>query len=94
MQSDSHSCALISGNVDGLHYQFQASGRHCDTTAELKTINDALQRARTYMVKHGVNDGCFELGHGGTWKGLLQFAAGNGHIINNKCSNVPYPINL
>lgn len=93
-QSDNHSCDLISGYVDGLHYQYSASGRNCDTTAELKTVNDAVQAATKLMAQRGVNDACFQLTHGGTWKGLLQLAAGSGAIIQNRCSFVAYTINV
>lgn len=93
-QSDNHSCATISGSVDGLNYQYSASGRNCDTTAELKTINDAVQKATKYMAHHSDNVACFKLHHDGTWTGLLQLAAGNGHIINNICKSETYNIDI
>jgi hypothetical protein len=44
------------------------------------------------MVKHNVNQACFNMQHGGTWKGLLQLASSDKTIINNRCDDVAYTI--
>lgn len=93
-QSDSHSCDVISGDVDKTRYEYSASGRHCDTTSESKTIKAAVQKALEYMEDHNVSQACFELKHGGTWKGLLQLAVANRNIIHNKCRTVTYKIDV
>ncbi|KAL8678581.1 MAG: hypothetical protein Q9186_005084 [Xanthomendoza sp. 1 TL-2023] len=90
--SDEHRCAVKSGHVDGVNYQYSASGRNCDTTSQQKTVNDAVQKAIKFMNSQNVNQACFQLTHGGTWKGLLQLAAGGREIINNKCESVAYDI--
>lgn len=93
-QSDAHQCAVRSGNVDGVNYQYSASGRNCDTTSEQKTINAAVQKAINFMNDRNVNQTCFELTHGGTWKGHLQVAARNRQIIDRKCDSVIYNIGI
>lgn len=93
-QSDNHSCAVISGNVDGVNYQYSASGRHCDTTSEEKTIRSAVTKGLEYMKNHNYDAACFQLTHGGTWKGLLQIAVGNEHIVNGKCNVVAYNVSI
>lgn len=93
-QSDKHSCAVVSGTVNGVHYQYSASGRNCDTSSEEKTINAAMDRALKFMQDKRVDAACFQLTHGGTWKGLLQLAASGEPIIQNKCLSVSYPINV
>ncbi|KAL8702100.1 MAG: hypothetical protein Q9201_004573 [Fulgogasparrea decipioides] len=83
-QSNNHSCATISGNVNGIHYQYSAPGRHCDTTLEQKTINAAVQKAIKYINNKNVTQACFEFTHGGIWKGHLQIAAQNRQMIYGK----------
>ena len=93
-QSDKKSCAVISGTIEDLHYQYSAHGRNCDTTSESKTVNAAVDHALNYMVDQKVDAACFQLTHGGTWKGYLQVAGPNEKIINNKCVSVSYPIEI
>ncbi|KAG6989874.1 hypothetical protein G7Y79_00062g093520 [Physcia stellaris] len=91
--SDDHSCAIISGNIGGVNYQYQASGRNCDTTSEQKTVNAAVQKAIKYMNGHAYQ-ACFKFTHGGTWTGKLQIAAQNRPIIAGICDNAPYSITI
>ena len=93
-QSNNHACAVISGNVDGVHYQYSASGRNCDTTSEQKTIDAAVKKGLVFMQDEQVNDACFELMHGGTWRGLLQLAVGKASIENQKCLHEKYDIRI
>jgi hypothetical protein len=114
--SDTNSCGIVTGNIDGyaffliplllhfecqtltwhrrINYQYHASttGSKCDTTAQEKTIRDAINRGLDFMVKHNVNQACFNMQHGGTWKGLLQLASSDKTIINNRCDDVAYTI--
>ncbi|KAI4200124.1 MAG: hypothetical protein LQ350_004163 [Teloschistes chrysophthalmus] len=93
-QSDNHSCGVISGNIDHVNYQYSATGRNCDTTSQQKTVDDALNRAIAFMNGKNVNQACFLLTHGGTWKGYLQLAANGRQIIGGKCASVSYPITI
>lgn len=95
-QSDKNSCGVISGTVDSISYQYsvKSTGPNCDTTAELKTIQDAVQRGIDFMNTHNINQACFDLTHGGTWKGLLQLAAPGQTIVNYKCLSVTYTLTV
>ena len=50
-RSNAGSCAVISGDVDGIGYQYQAttSGPNCDTTSEQKTNDAAVTTALSFM---------------------------------------------
>jgi hypothetical protein len=65
-------------------YHAATTGKNCDTTAETKTINNAVSRALEFMQTHNTNQACFNMQHGGTWRGLLQVASGDRTIINGK----------
>ncbi|KAH3905032.1 hypothetical protein HBH56_226420 [Parastagonospora nodorum] len=94
--SDMNSCGVISGSVDGVNYQYHAatSGKKCDTTAEIKTIKDAIERALDFMTKGSYNQACFSLSHGGTWRGLLQLAGKGIDIKNDVCEGLTYLIHV
>jgi hypothetical protein len=79
-----------------MNYQYHAktTGKNCDTTAELKTIKDATNRALDFMKTHNLNAACFRMEHGGTWQGLLQLAGGNAVIANGKCDSVTYTLTV
>lgn len=55
------------------NYYYEASGRNCDTTAEIKTIVSALDDAWEGMGS--LSAVCMTLDHGGTWRGLLGVSA-------------------
>ncbi|KAI4253339.1 MAG: hypothetical protein LQ352_003749 [Teloschistes flavicans] len=93
-QSDNHSCDVRSGNIDDVNYQYSATGRNCDTTSEQKTVDAAVNKAIAFMNGQKVDQACFLLTHGGTWKGYLQLAANGRQIIGGKCTSVSYPINI
>ncbi|OAG16161.1 hypothetical protein CC77DRAFT_944697, partial [Alternaria alternata] len=95
-QSEANTCGVISGTVDGVNYQYHAAttGKNCDTTAETKTMNDAVARALEFMQTHNINQACFNMQHGGTWRGLLQLASGGRTIINGKCDSVTYTLTV
>ncbi|KAI4656308.1 hypothetical protein J4E93_001027 [Alternaria ventricosa] len=95
-QSDANTCGVISGTVDGVNYQYHAAttGKNCDTTAEVKTMKDAVSRGLEFMSTHNINQACFNMQHGGTWRGLLQLASGDRQIINGKCDSVTYTLTV
>ncbi|CAN9090176.1 unnamed protein product [Alternaria alternata] len=96
-QSEANTCGVISGTVDGVNYQYHAAttGKNCDTTAETKTMNDAVARALEFMQTHNINQACFNMQHGGTWRGLLQLANSSDRtIINGKCDSVTYTLTV
>ncbi|KAF2105606.1 hypothetical protein BDV96DRAFT_677279 [Lophiotrema nucula] len=86
----------INDVLHGVNYQYHAasSGSNCDTTAESKTVQAAIESGINFMNTHNINQACFNMDHGGTWQGLLQLAAGGTAIINNKCDSVTYTLTV
>jgi hypothetical protein len=80
-QSDRNSCTFIHGTIhDGqtyLEYAYHATttGKNCDTTAILKTIQNAVQKCADALHRAGSVMGCCNFSHGGTWTGHLQLSA-------------------
>ncbi|KAI4700516.1 hypothetical protein J4E81_003477 [Alternaria sp. BMP 2799] len=95
-QSEANTCGVISGTVDGVNYQYHAAttGKNCDTTAEVKTMKDAVTRGLDFMTNNNINQACFNMQHGGTWRGLLQLASGDRQIVNGKCDSVTYTLTV
>ncbi|KAI4703749.1 hypothetical protein J4E89_009718 [Alternaria sp. Ai002NY15] len=95
-QSEANTCGVISGTVDGVNYQYHAAttGKNCDTTAEVKTMKDAVTRGLEFMTNNNINQACFNMQHGGTWRGLLQLASGDRQIVNGKCDSVTYTLTV
>ncbi|KAE8155251.1 hypothetical protein BDV25DRAFT_134998 [Aspergillus avenaceus] len=81
--SDQHNCAHSTGTIDNIRYDYYASGRNCDTTAQINTIAGAIYK---YIdkIEHGNICGtqCVRLDHGGTWKGWLRM--GHASSYNDK----------
>ncbi|KAJ5363407.1 hypothetical protein N7541_004251 [Penicillium brevicompactum] len=76
------SCAGISGTMSdsngvSITYYYYASGRNCDTTAEIQTIVHALDDAWNGLG--GTSALCMTMRHGhGTWRGHLGVSAMQG----------------
>ncbi|KAK1144914.1 hypothetical protein N8T08_004629 [Aspergillus melleus] len=81
--SDQHNCAHDSGTINNIRYDYYASGRNCDTTAQINTIAGAIYK---YIdkIEHGKICGtqCVRLDHHGTWKGWLRM--GHASSYNDK----------
>ncbi|KAJ5300026.1 hypothetical protein N7476_011583 [Penicillium atrosanguineum] len=78
-QSAAKSCDPVTGRLtdsDGVdyNYYYYASGRNCDTTAQLKTIVTALDDA--WEDLGSISALCMTMRHGdGTWRGHLGISA-------------------
>jgi hypothetical protein len=57
-------------------------------------MKDAVSRGLEFMTTHNINQACFNMQHGGTWRGLLQLANGDRQIINGKCDSVTYTLTV
>ncbi|RAH63740.1 uncharacterized protein BO66DRAFT_362513 [Aspergillus aculeatinus CBS 121060] len=67
-------CSLHSGTIDGWQYQFHATGRNCDTTAQQKTIHGAIYHYLSAIEGNTVcGTQCLSLKHGGSYAGYLKF---------------------
>ncbi|RAH75714.1 uncharacterized protein BO66DRAFT_387541 [Aspergillus aculeatinus CBS 121060] len=72
-QSHEKSCATSSGTIDGWSYEYYATGRNCDTTAQQETIHGALYHYLTTVDKDNVcGTQCLSLDHGGSYEGYLK----------------------
>ncbi|KAF5879133.1 uncharacterized protein Bfra_006338 [Botrytis fragariae] len=70
--SDAGSCGKSSGSLDGVSWVYYATGRNCDTTAEVKTIQGAIkQHLITTDGNSLCSTECLDLTHSGTWSGFL-----------------------
>jgi hypothetical protein len=77
-QSAAKSCYGVTGHLTDSNgkeyvYYYQASGRNCDTTAEIKTIVSALDDAWEDLGSTSAL--CMTMSHGGTWRGHLGVSA-------------------
>jgi hypothetical protein len=77
-QSAAKSCDPVTGvltdsNGVSYNYYYYASGRNCDTTAEIKTIVSALDDAWEGLGSTSAL--CMTMSHGGTWRGHLGVSA-------------------
>ncbi|KAL8991797.1 MAG: hypothetical protein Q9169_007641, partial [Polycauliona sp. 2 TL-2023] len=75
--SDIGSCEEQGGGIPGtgINFEYQASGRNCDTTSERKTIEAAVQGCVERMRSAHATQMCCEFTHGGTWTGHMQVTA-------------------
>ena len=81
-KSDASSCTPFYGTeydeglyYEGYAYQATATGSHCDTTAILEIVQDAVQECATKLHNAGAIRGRCKFSHGGTWDGQLQLTA-------------------
>ncbi|KAI0840133.1 hypothetical protein F5Y06DRAFT_294803 [Hypoxylon sp. FL0890] len=73
--SNAHDCSSHVAALDGVTFTFRAEGRHCDTTAEQKTIQGAIQKFIDGIHNTLCGVDCIKLTHGGTWTGYVTIAA-------------------
>jgi len=73
-RSDKHNCGIIRGEIDEISFNYRATGKHCDTTAQSDTIQGALKKALRLPGKDSIYPTmCFRLSHkAGTWNGFLS----------------------
>ncbi|PYI18141.1 hypothetical protein BO86DRAFT_410167 [Aspergillus japonicus CBS 114.51] len=66
-------CSYHSGTIEGWQYEFHATGRNCDTTAQQKTIQGAIYHYLTAIEGNTVcGTQCLSLKHGGSYAGYLK----------------------
>ncbi|KAI9740050.1 MAG: hypothetical protein M1818_004801 [Claussenomyces sp. TS43310] len=78
-QSNAGSCAGVEDSIKDFQgvsytYHYYASGRNCDTTAQIKTIMTALDD-KWDDLSGKTSALCMTLSHGGTWQGHLGVSA-------------------
>lgn len=72
MMSFSQNCGVGHQISNNIKMVYTASGAHCDTTAQEKTIEGALDKAfGTFIRGDKTGIWCIQLSHGGSWNGFL-----------------------
>ncbi|KAL4961609.1 uncharacterized protein BDV14DRAFT_203643 [Aspergillus stella-maris] len=82
LSSNRNSCDPLQGSqysddgAQGINYYYYSSttGSNCDTTAQAKTIADAVADAWDGIHDKEFDHACIDLSHGGTWTGHLAIA--------------------
>lgn len=70
--SNQHNCGVAHASLSGIKYVYSASGRNCDTTAEVGTVIGGLDKLYRNAIANDPNSVyCIEISHGGTWNGYL-----------------------
>lgn len=72
--SNAHDCSEHSGSIDGVTWKVYATGRNCDTTAQLDTIQGAVTKYLEKQNKNVCGVHCLKLSHGGTFTGYVTLA--------------------
>lgn len=75
--SDGDTCAHTVFYIANLAFSYYTTttGSNCDTTAEKKTIKNAVEKGLSHALDVGAKSALFAFSHGGTWNGHLQMAA-------------------
>ncbi|MCJ1271286.1 hypothetical protein MMC22_011186 [Lobaria immixta] len=87
MKSDSNAndCTAHTGSVDGVTWKVYATGRNCDTTAQLETIQGAVTKYLEEQDKNVCGVHCLKLSHGGTYVGYLTIAPAGENLDRYYC---------
>ncbi|KAL3473258.1 hypothetical protein BJX99DRAFT_261566 [Aspergillus californicus] len=90
-QSVIHNCNTVEMLYEEIKVKYSATGRNCDTTAELKTIHNAVYNYVNKQMWGSVcGNVCLRLDHGGTWRGYLQMGHYSLFNTNVKCNGAKY----
>ncbi|OJJ64727.1 hypothetical protein ASPSYDRAFT_26707 [Aspergillus sydowii CBS 593.65] len=72
-KSNDHDCSSFTATLDKFEFEYYATGRNCDTTAEQGTIAGAIYHFIHSVLDDNIcNAQCMKLTHGGTWTGWLS----------------------
>ncbi|KAJ6517861.1 hypothetical protein DFH09DRAFT_1332065 [Mycena vulgaris] len=67
-----HDCTIHGASIGGLQWRYSATGRNCDSTAQLKTIRGAIDAFLKDHVDGKCGNVCLKMTHDGTWTGYLS----------------------
>lgn len=84
--SSNSDCSTHTGSIDNVQYSVYATGRNCDTTAQLNTIQGALNHFISSVDDDeicGVQ--CLRLTHGVTWTGYVLMGDTTYNLNNDIC---------
>jgi hypothetical protein len=83
--SNNNDCTAHTGSIDDVNWKVYASGRNCDTTAQLSTIDGALTNYLRSQNDSVCNIKCIKLDHSGTWTGYVTIAPAGTNLDNYYC---------
>jgi hypothetical protein len=86
-KSDKHDCTAQDGQIDDVTYRVYATGRNCDTTAQLGTISGAIDKYLRDVNKNVCGTHCIQLTHGGTWTGYVVLAPSGTDVDSFYCGS-------
>ncbi|KAJ7205508.1 hypothetical protein GGX14DRAFT_397654 [Mycena pura] len=85
--SDNNDCTTHSGGVDSVTWEVYATGKNCNTDAELQTIAGAIDVYLRAQNKSVCGVHCIRLTHGGTYSGYVTLAAPGFNPDNFYCGS-------
>ncbi|KAJ5928307.1 hypothetical protein N7466_007263 [Penicillium verhagenii] len=84
--SNDNDCGRHSGTSDGIKWIYHATGRNCDTTAELVTIESAIRHGLSAFYNDKLcKTVCWRMTHGGTWAGYMKLGPEDGFENGKAC---------
>lgn len=83
--SNANDCNAHSGSIDGVTWKVYATGRSCDTTAQLNTIQGAVTKYLEKQNKNVCGVHCLKLTHGGTYAGYVTIAPAGTSLNSYYC---------
>lgn len=86
-KSDKHDCSAVDGTVARANYRVYATGRNCDTTAQLGTIAGAIDKYLRDVDSEICGTHCIQLTHGGTWTGYVVLAPAGTEVDSFYCGS-------
>ncbi|KAI4090259.1 MAG: hypothetical protein L6R37_007914 [Teloschistes peruensis] len=84
-RSNEHRCDRTSGKFADISYEFEATGRNCDTQADTAAIRDAVRGYLQWMTNNRVDGACAKMSNCGTWRGYLQIKDHNKGLSTGEC---------
>jgi hypothetical protein len=73
--SNAKDCKVHEGSIDNVHWRAYATGANCDTTAQIRTIEGAMQKYIEKQDREVCGVTCLKFSHGGTYVGYVTIAA-------------------
>jgi hypothetical protein len=72
--SDAKDCTTHTASIDNVHWKVYATGASCDTTAQVRTIQGAVNKYIDKLDGEVCGVHCLKVTHGGTYAGFVTIA--------------------
>jgi hypothetical protein len=83
--SDNNDCTAHTGAIDNVHWKVYATGRNCDTSAQLDTIRGAITVYLEEQNNEICGASCIKVTHGGTYAGFVAIAPAGTSLDSYHC---------